>query len=202
MTKRLRDILMGSNIKPVTSDEKAVKYAVDNAGGGGGSDLPDVTAADNGKLLGVDGGEWGKVDPPSELPAVTASDNGKVLGVADGAWGAVTPASFAPYAVTGTLGESGGKETITLNNTKNNLTAKDLYDAVSSGVQCAVSLSMPVPDVGTVNMVVVTSVVAAQSTLHDQVKYNFAMFSADGKQFFKEGLLGGDTVVLTEVVNE
>lgn len=33
--------------------------------GGGGSDLPPVTAADNGKLLGVEEGAWGKVDPPS-----------------------------------------------------------------------------------------------------------------------------------------
>lgn len=32
------------------------------SGGGGGSGLPPVTPADNGKLLGVDGGEWKAVD--------------------------------------------------------------------------------------------------------------------------------------------
>ena len=33
--------------------------------GGGGSDLPDVTAADNGKILGVVEGSWNKMDAPS-----------------------------------------------------------------------------------------------------------------------------------------
>lgn len=35
------------------------------SGGGGGSGLPAVTTDDNGKLLGVTGGEWGKVDAPT-----------------------------------------------------------------------------------------------------------------------------------------
>lgn len=34
-------------------------------GGGGGSDLPDVTIADNGKVLGVVAGSWNKMDVPS-----------------------------------------------------------------------------------------------------------------------------------------
>ena len=59
--------------------------------GGGESELPAVTGVDNGKLLGVTGGEWGKVD---------------------------APASFAPYAVSGTFGtDANEKETITLNKT-------------------------------------------------------------------------------------
>lgn len=33
-------------------------------GGGGSSDLPTVTSADNGDLLGVVNGEWGKTEPP------------------------------------------------------------------------------------------------------------------------------------------
>ena len=33
--------------------------------GGGGSDLPEVTEADNGKLLGVVNGAWNKMDAPS-----------------------------------------------------------------------------------------------------------------------------------------
>lgn len=48
--------------------------------------LPDVTAADNGKMLGVVNGAWDKTDVPKELPSVTSSDNGKMLGVTNGAW--------------------------------------------------------------------------------------------------------------------
>lgn len=36
-----------------------------NGGGGGGSDLPHVTAADNGKVLGVVEGSWNKMNAPS-----------------------------------------------------------------------------------------------------------------------------------------
>ena len=51
----------------------------------GGSGLPDVTSADNGKALVVDNGEWtvGEVDG---LPPVSSADNGKVLKVNNGAW--------------------------------------------------------------------------------------------------------------------
>ena len=38
--------------------------------GGGGSDLPDVTAADNGKVLGVKNGQWDKVDSSAVDPAI------------------------------------------------------------------------------------------------------------------------------------
>ena len=37
-----------------------------SGGGGGGSDLPDVTAADNGKVLGVVNGNWNKMDNPGK----------------------------------------------------------------------------------------------------------------------------------------
>lgn len=50
-------------------------------------ELPAVSAADNGKLLGVSSGKWGKVSAPSELPAYTSSDNGKVLKVNSGGTG-------------------------------------------------------------------------------------------------------------------
>lgn len=53
------------------------------------TDLPSVSAADNGCLLGVIAGEWGKIESP--IPAFTADDNGKVLGVVDGALAWVTP---------------------------------------------------------------------------------------------------------------
>lgn len=49
--------------------------------------LPTVTGSDNGKVLVVAEGSWGKGAAPAELPTVTGSDNGKVLIVAEGAWG-------------------------------------------------------------------------------------------------------------------
>lgn len=51
-----------------------------------GASLPAVTAADNGKVLGVVNGAWAKMEIPEELPTVTATDNGKVLKVAEGKW--------------------------------------------------------------------------------------------------------------------
>ncbi len=51
------------------------------------TELPAVTASDNGKALIVSEGAWAKGSLPVELPAVTASDAGKVLTVnAEGAW--------------------------------------------------------------------------------------------------------------------
>lgn len=48
-------------------------------------ELPAVDAEDNGKVLKVANGKWGKGTDES-LPPVTASDNGSVLSVVDGAW--------------------------------------------------------------------------------------------------------------------
>lgn len=64
-----------------------------------GAALPTVTAADNGKVLGVSNGAWGKIDVPEELPEVTAADNGKVLGVADGEWDVVEGGSGGSVGV-------------------------------------------------------------------------------------------------------
>lgn len=49
-------------------------------------ELPTVTGADNGKILGVTEGAWGTVNAPTELPAVTSADNGDILQVVNGVW--------------------------------------------------------------------------------------------------------------------
>jgi len=51
-----------------------------------GSNLPEVTSADNGKVLTVVAGSWDKADPTKELPSVSSDDNGDVLMVVNGAW--------------------------------------------------------------------------------------------------------------------
>lgn len=55
---------------------------------GGGSDLPEVTSADNGKVLKVKDGVWNKGDDVSgdNLPPVSSADNGKILKVIDAEW--------------------------------------------------------------------------------------------------------------------
>ena len=51
------------------------------------SNLPAVSASDNGKALLVAEGVWAAGALPAELPAVTAADAGKVLTVnAEGQW--------------------------------------------------------------------------------------------------------------------
>lgn len=52
----------------------------------GASRLPDVSTSDNGDVLTVVEGAWGKAAIPSQLPSVTGADNGNVLGVVEGAW--------------------------------------------------------------------------------------------------------------------
>lgn len=57
---RLRQILRGKAVAPLTDLESAVKAAVD---AGGSAGLPTVTAADNGKVLTVVDGAWAAVAP-------------------------------------------------------------------------------------------------------------------------------------------
>ncbi len=57
-------------------------------------ELPTVTSADNGKVLGVVDGQWAVIDAPVELPSVSSTDNGKVLGVVEGEWGVMSADSF------------------------------------------------------------------------------------------------------------
>lgn len=64
---RLQKILMGVTTTPRTAIEHAVKYAVDHAGSGGDSDLPDITPSDNGNFLGVEMGEWALLPQSKEV---------------------------------------------------------------------------------------------------------------------------------------
>ena len=52
-------------------------------GGGGGGGLPPVTSEDNGDVLGVVDGAWGKMAAPSGLPSYTSADKRKFLGIAN-----------------------------------------------------------------------------------------------------------------------
>jgi len=69
--------------------------------GGGGSGLPEVTDADNGKALLVQEGAWDKGTLPSGLPTVTASDNNKSLRVVNGAWAVDANQFVATYTPDG-----------------------------------------------------------------------------------------------------
>ena len=58
-------------------------------GAGGGSDLPSPGASGN--VLTSNGSKWGSAAPAAELPAVSTEDNGKVLGVNFGEWRKMNP---------------------------------------------------------------------------------------------------------------
>ena len=67
----------------------AIQEIADKLVGVNVTELPAVSASDNGKVLMVVNGQWAAAAIPSQLPAVTSSDSGKVLTVsAQGAWGA------------------------------------------------------------------------------------------------------------------
>lgn len=97
----------------ITRQQHYLKAIAENAGSGG---LPEVTGDDNGDILAVSSGTWGKSDtlkslmgvdvantgeipivggdgkwgltdfPANELPTVTSADDGSVLMVVDGQW--------------------------------------------------------------------------------------------------------------------
>lgn len=86
--------------------------------GHGTGGLPEVTSEDNGDVLSVVNGAWGKAAPADELPPVTAEDNGDVLSVVDGAWAkSPAPSSLPSYTSADkgkvlTVGEGSGSETV------------------------------------------------------------------------------------------
>jgi hypothetical protein len=61
-------------------------YSGGSSGVNAGSALPEVTGADNGKVLTVVNGAWDKEAVPTELPTVGSTDNGKILEVVAGQW--------------------------------------------------------------------------------------------------------------------
>lgn len=56
-----------------------------------GKQLPEPTASDNGKIVSVENGAYALTDAPEELPPATEADNGKFLGVESGTYGLVSP---------------------------------------------------------------------------------------------------------------
>lgn len=214
---RLTQILRGKKIKPLTEIESAVKYAIDNAGSGGGSSLPAVTSADNGDLLGVVEGAWGKVDPPAELPAVSSTDNGSLLGVSDGAWAKVAAptelpavtgadngsllgvsegawAKVAPwtniYATTATVSQNGqGKTVYTFPET-----CSSFYNALASGKKLHFTAALGENRI----MEVYTDVFCVEYDLDGDVGYAFRFVDEDNTAYSMANADPVDTVVLTE----
>lgn len=86
---KLLSEVVGSTIElPAVSDTdngKVLKVIEGAWGKGTDEALPEVTADDNGKVLKVVEGAWTK-GTDEALPEVTADDNGKVLKVSGGAW--------------------------------------------------------------------------------------------------------------------
>ena len=68
---RLEAILDGADITPVTRLEYFLKQAATND-----DELPAVTAADNGDVLGVVNGAWAKTEVPSGVLIINADPNG------------------------------------------------------------------------------------------------------------------------------
>ena len=74
----------GTDIKDnMTIPEALLKIATKAAG----VELPAVTAENAGQVLTVNAqGKWAAANIPSQLPSVSATDNGSVLKVVEGVW--------------------------------------------------------------------------------------------------------------------
>ena len=71
----------------MSNTAKALREIADKLVGVDVTELPAVSASDNGKALLVAEGAWAPGALPTELPAVTAADEGKVLTVnSSGEW--------------------------------------------------------------------------------------------------------------------
>lgn len=75
----------------------AIQEIADRLVGVSVTELPEVSGADNGSILKVSGGKWGKGSETVELPAVTSENAGQVLMVnAEGQWVAAAIPSQLP----------------------------------------------------------------------------------------------------------
>ena len=116
------------------------------------TELPVVSGADDGDVLGVVSGKWAKMTPPTELPAVSGTDNGKLLGVSSGAWNKVNaPAEFKVKRITASGTTVGSNVSISLPSGVNRtaLSAYDGYDTVNKCGLCVDYSNIYLPFVGT-----------------------------------------------------
>ena len=121
--------------------------------------LPDVTTADNGKIMEVESGEWKLKEGSgggggSELPEVTADDNGDVLTVVDGAWAKAEPSGGLPPATTSDYGkvltlqkavattaDIVPQQTVTVTNPSDSYPLTNVNTSlVAEGVECTVTI--------------------------------------------------------------
>lgn len=75
------------------------------------TELPVVSGADDGDVLGVVSGKWAKMSVPTELPAVTNVDDGNVLGVVSGNWAKMSVPTELP-----TVGGTDSGKVLTVSN--------------------------------------------------------------------------------------
>lgn len=184
LTDTYEDIANGIPVSDYTVIPDVIMAITKKATGGSGASLPDVTVADNGKLLTVVEGAWNKADAPTELPTVTTDDAGKVLAVRGGEWSKVIAHGDRFEELTfSNLSELGDelREAIpyVLNNTLNNLSNCKLviYNAYGvSGLTAILHLS---------------EIQVGQTTIHKFVQD--AAFDSTNSKF-----VNGYTIILTD----
>ena len=114
-------------------DEAGDTWNEEQGGGGGGSSLPSVTSSDNGDVLGVVDGAWGKMEAPSGLPEVSSTDNGDVLTVVDGEWAKAAPSGGGTVVIQ--LSQVWDSTSQKYVYTNGNYTYEDIKNLVNSGKQ-------------------------------------------------------------------
>lgn len=153
--------------------------------------LPDITAADDGKVLRAVGGKWVLTDS-SELPVVSPEDENKTVQVVGGAW----TATDVLLNTEGTIGSNGDKvPTVTLD-----VDAETLYNAVAAGKTVAINTVYEAEEEGEPDVPVTWLVHMAclKATVGSADFYDFSYFNSDGLEYAVDGLAADDVVVLTK----